>query len=418
MDVINNIKIRSIEEFEYNNKTVLLRLDINSTIDHITKKIKGEKRIDMSLKTIQYLLDNGAKIAIIAHQGDTLDYFNLISMEEHAEKLSNKLGIKVKYIDDVCGPFALESVKNLKKGEIILLGNLRYLTEEVSTFESVVNITPDEMIHTWLVRMLAPIFDIYINEAFSAAHRNSPSMVAFQELLPTAGGFLLLNEIEALTKVMTHPKNPSIFVLGGLKISDAFGMMKTVLENGSCDKVLSGGVVGHIMLIAAGYNIGEENIKFIKERGLQKFIEPATEYLSSFTDKILYPIDLAYNSNNLRMECDIKHIVTNTTTMDIGKKTIEIYKDEILNAGTIFVNGPMGVYENSLFNEGTREIWNAISNAKGYSVIGGGDTISAAQSFINLDSIGYVCTAGGAMVNFLSGKELPLIKAMIKASVN
>lgn len=408
------VNIKSIMDMDYFNKTVLLRLDINTTIDPITKKIKSEKRIDMSLPTIQYLLDKGAKIAMIAHQGDTLDYFNLISMEEHAEKLSQKLGKKVEYIDDVCGPAALSAVKNLKTGDMVLLGNLRYLTEEVSTFESAVKMTSEEMTNTWLVSKLAPLCDIYVNEAFSAAHRNSPSMVAFQEVLPTAGGFLLFNEIEALTNVMTNPQKPSVFVLGGLKISDAFGMMKTVLENGSCDKVLSGGVTANIMLIAAGYDIGEANVKFIEDRGLDKFIEPAKEYLSKFKDKILYPVDLAYENNNERCECNVGNIV-NKPSIDIGQKTIELYRNEIMNAGTIFVNGPMGVYENDLFEDGTKEIWHAVSNAKGYSVIGGGDTISAAQKYIDLKDVSYVCTAGGAMVNFLSGKEMPLIKAMKKA---
>ncbi|HHW31744.1 MAG TPA: phosphoglycerate kinase [Clostridiaceae bacterium] len=408
--------IRPLEALDYAGKTVLLRVDINSPIDPVTKKIVNENRIRMSIPTIKYLLDQGAKLAIIAHQGDTLDYQNLMPMEEHAQKLSALLEITVKYIDDVCGPSAQEAVKSLKPGEAVLLGNLRYLTEEISTFEDSVKLKPEEMLNTYLVRSLAPIVDCYVNDAFAAAHRNSPSMVAFQEILPTAGGKLLMNEIEALTKVMETPEKPSVFVLGGAKISDAFGMMKQVLENGTADKILAGGVTGEVMLMAEGISIGAKKEKFIKDRSLDVFIAPAKEYLNDYPGKIIVPVDLAYEKDGQRHEIPVSDLPVDEMFMDIGSKTIELFKEAILSAGTIFVNGPMGVYENKLFEKGTREIWNAIAEAKGYSVIGGGDTVSAASRFIDTKKINYVCTAGGAMVRFLSGKKLPLIEAMRKAS--
>lgn len=409
------IKMNSIDQFNYQGKTVLLRLDINSPIDPVTKKIVNENRINQSLPTLRYLIDQGAKIAIIAHQGDTLDYQNLIPMNEHAEILSKKLGREVKYIDDVCGPAAQNAIKNLKNGELVLLGNLRYLTEEVSTFENDVKLEPAEMLNTYLVRNIAPLVDAYVNDAFSAAHRNSPSMVAFQEILPTAAGLLMFKEISALTKVMENPIKPSVFVLGGLKISDAFGMMKTVLENGTADKILTCGVTGHIMLKAKGYDIGKVNDDFINSRSLDVFIKPAKEYLEKYGDKILMPVDLAYEKDGKRVEISIEELPINCMFMDIGHKTIEKFQEIINEAGTIFVNGPAGVYENKIFEDGTKAIWSSIADAKGYSVIGGGDTVSAAQRFIDTNKIDYVCTAGGAMVRFLSGKKLPLIKAMEKA---
>lgn len=406
------MKIRNFKEFTYENKRVLLRLDINSPIDPKTKKIVNENRIEKSLPTLKYLLDHKAKVAIIAHQGDTLDYQNLISLEEHAQKLSEKLKIKVEYIDDVCGPAAKEKVKSLKPGEVILLGNLRYLTEEVSTFENVVKLTPKEMLNTYLVRNLAPLFDFYINEAFAAAHRNAPSMVAFQELLPSAAGDLFFKEVEALNRVMQNPQRPCVFILGGAKISDAFGMMKQVLENGSADKILAGGVTGNVMLVAAGYDIGKGNMKFLKDRSLDAFIQPAKEYLEKYSNKILYPIDLAYENNGKREEIAIQKLPIDVSTMDIGRKTVEKYKNVIANAGTIFMNGPAGVYENALFEYGTKEIAQALAQSKGYSLIGGGDTVTAIGKYINLKDIDYICTAGGAMVRYLSGVKLPLIEAM------
>ena len=412
---VKTTKIRSMDEFNYKGKTVILRVDVNSPIDPVTKKIVSENRIKKSIPTIKYLLERGAKLAIIAHQGDTLDYQNLIPMAEHAEKLSKYLGEEIKYIDDVCGLSAQEAVKNLKAGEAVLLGNLRYLCEEISTFEDAVKLEPQEMLNTYLIRSLAPLADYYVNDAFAAAHRNAPSMVAFQEVLPTAAGILFMNEISALSKLMESPEKPSIFVLGGLKISDAFGMMKQVLENGSADRILTCGVTGQIMLMAKGYDLGSKNAKFIKDKSLEVFIKPAKEYLENYPDKIIYPVDLAYEKDGVRAEIGIDKLPVEEMYLDIGSETIEIYKKEIAKAGTIFVNGPAGVYENKMFEDGTKGIWNAIADAPGYSVIGGGDTVSAAQKFIDTSKINYVCTAGGAMVRFLSGVKIVLVEAMKNA---
>lgn len=416
MEVRSISGIRTLESFDYNDKTVLLRVDINSPIDPVTKKIINDNRIRMSIPTIKYILDQKGKLAIIAHQGDTLDYHNLIPMAEHADKLSALLGVNVDYIDDVAGPAAQQAVKDLKPGEAVLLGNLRYYSEEISTFEDAVKLKPEEMLQTYLVRNLAPLVDYYVNDAFAAAHRNAPSMVAFQEILPTAGGILLMNEIDALTKVMTMPEKPSVFVLGGAKISDAFEMMKQVLANGTADKILACGITGEIMLMAQGISIGEKKEKYIRDRSLDVFIALAREYLKDYPNKIIVPLDLAYEKDGKRSEVMVNQLPIDEMFMDIGTRTIELFKDILENAGTIFVNGPAGVYENSLFEKGTKEIWESIANADGYSVIGGGDTVSAAARFIDTTKINYVCTAGGAMVRFLSGKKLPLIEAMLKAS--
>ena len=405
--------MKSLESYDYQGKAVLLRVDVNSPIDPQTRKIVNENRIKKSIPTIRYLLEHGAKLAIIAHQGDTLDYQNLIPMAEHAEKLGQHLGQPIAYIDDVCGLAAVAKVKALKPGEVIFLGNLRYLTEEVSGFEKEVKLTAKEMLDTWLVRTLAPLFDVYVNDAFAAAHRNAPSMVAFQELLPTAGGFLLYNEYEALYKVMNGAAKPAVFVLGGAKISDAFGMMKQVLQNGTADKILTCGVTGVVMLLAQGYKVGAAYEQFLKDKDLMVFVEPAREYLRDFPSRIEVPSDLAYAVNDQRTITGLAGLPMDTAMfLDIGPDTMARYDQILQAAGTIFVNGPAGVYENPLFEDGTRELWRSIARAPGYSVIGGGDTVSAASRFIDLKDIKYVCTAGGAMVRFLSGKKLPLIEAM------
>ena len=415
METPGKPRIRSIEEFEYRGKTVLLRVDINSPIDPQTKKIVNENRLTMSLPTIEYLLQKGAKVAMIAHQGDTLDYQNLIPMAEHAEKLSQKLGVPVAYLDDVAGPAAQAAVKSLQSGQIVLLGNLRYLAEEISSFENVVKLQPEEMLDTFLVLHLAPLADYYVNDAFAAAHRSAPSMVAFQEVLPSAAGFLFFNEISALTKVLEGPERPAVFILGGLKISDAYGMMEQVLKKGTADRILACGVTGMVMLMAKGYQLGKTAEKFLKERSLDAFLGQSEEYLRAYPDKLVLPLDLAYEKDGARAEVGIEDLPVDAMFPDIGRKTIAVFRQEIERAGTIFVNGPAGVYENPLFAEGTRELWTAIAAAKGYSVIGGGDSVSATHKFVDPQQINYICTAGGAMVRFLSGDKLPLIAAMEKA---
>ncbi|HOK81696.1 MAG: phosphoglycerate kinase [Clostridiales bacterium] len=403
--------IKNIIGVDVRGKRVLFRPDINSPVDK-EGNIVNDNRLVQTAPTVKYLLDGGAKLAIIAHQGDTLDYQNLMPLAAHAKRLSELSGYNIEYIDDVCGDAAVQKVKELKEGEAVLLGNLRYLTEEVSTFEKDVKLTAEEMKSTWLVRRLAPLFDIYVNEAFSAAHRNAPSMVCFQKLMPSYAGPLFFREYEALYKVMHGAQRPVTFVLGGAKISDAFGMMDKVLAEGSADHILACGVTGIIMLIAKGKKIGKAYEKWLADRDLMVFVKQAEELLAKFGDRYILPVDFACEKDGKRIEVSADEFpIDDAMFLDIGHKTVEIFRDYIKKAGTVFVNGPAGVYENPLFEYGTREIWRAFTETKAYTVIGGGDTVSAASRFIDLGKVGYVCTAGGAMVRFLSGKKLPLIEA-------
>lgn len=409
------IGIKSIIGVDVKGKTVLFRPDINSPIDS-SGKIVNRNRLEKTVPTLKYLSDGGAKIAIIAHQGDTLDYQNLIPMREHAEILSELSGVKVDYIDDVAGDAAIAAIRNLREGEAILLGNLRYLTEEVSTFEKDVKLTPQQMLNTYLVRRLGGEADIYVNDAFSAAHRNAPSMVAFEELMPSYAGPLFFKEYEALWRVMNCAEKPVVFVLGGAKISDAFGMMGKVLKDGVADKILTMGVTGVVMRLAEGKKIGKLYEKWLSDHDLTVFVDQAKELLRDYKDKFILPVDFAVEGNGVRKEVNLDELpLDDKMFLDIGENSIAAFESAIAEAGTIFVNGPAGVYENPIFAEGTRRVWKAVASAKGYSVIGGGDTVTAASKFVNVADIDYVCTAGGAMVRFLSGKTLPLIRAMSKA---
>ena len=193
-------------------------------------------------------------------------------------------------------------------------------------------------------------------------------------------------------------------------------MMQQVLESGTADQILACGITGEIMLLAKGYKLGDAKEQFLKDRDLLTFVPQAESYLLDYGDKILHPLDLAFETNGALQEIGIDDLPAEHLYMDIGTATIAAFEKAISEAKTLFVNGPPGVYENPLFETGTQAIWNAIAKAPGYSVIGGGDTVTAATRYVDLDKINYVCTAGGAMVRYLSGKKLPLIAAMEKAS--
>ena len=407
--------IKSIIGVDVRGKRVLFRPDINSPID-ADHHIVSTNRLQKTVPTLKYLIEGGAKVAIIAHQGDTLDYQNLIPLEEHARILGDMCGVDIRYIDDVCGDAAVQAVRSLGDGEVVLLGNLRYLTEEVSTFEKDVKLTAEQMANTYLVRRLAPLFDIYVNDAFSAAHRNAPSMVAFERLMPSYAGPLFFKEYEALYNVMHGAKKPCVFVLGGAKISDAFGMMNQVLKNGTADRILACGVTGVVMLLAKGMRVGAKYEKWLADHDLMVFVEQAKGLLADYADRFVLPVDLAIERDGARVEVSVGDLpLDDAMFLDIGAGTIEIFRDAIYSAGTVFVNGPAGVYEQPIFADGTAAVWTALAETEAYTVIGGGDTVSAAGKFIDTSRINYVCTAGGAMVRFLSGKTLPLIEAMRNA---
>jgi phosphoglycerate kinase len=407
-------EIASLDEFEVAGKRVLVRLDINSPLDPVSGEIVNENRIDRSLPTIRDLADAGARVAILAHQGDTLDYENFGSLRQHAAKLAEKLARPVSFVDDCAGPAARARIGQLHDGEILLLENVRIYSEEMTTFESTVKLTPEEMTGTYLVRNLAPLFDLYVNDAFASAHRNAPSLQGFPEVLPSAGGRLLIQELAMLESVADAPARPCVFVLGGLKISDAFAMLERALSEATADVVLTSGVTGEIMLIASGFELGPEVERFIADRALDGFIPMARRLLELFPDSILVPSDVAVERAGERFEVAVTELPVDELLIDIGTETISRYQGIIGEAATIFVNGPPGVYEHPAGSEGTSRLWAAVAAAPGLTVIGGGDTVSSAGRFIDLADIDYVSTGGGALIRYLSGQRLPLLEAMAR----
>ena len=403
--------IASIDDLEVAGKRILLRVDINSPIDPGTGRIADENRIDQSLPTITYLSDHGARLVIMAHQGDTLDYHNLVGLAQHAELLATKLKRPVGFVDDVAGPAARDRIKALGDGEILLLDNLRYLTEEVSTFERDVKLTPEAMAQTYLVRNLAPLFDAYVNDAYAAAHRASPSMTAFQRLMPSAAGRLLFAELSAVGRLIKDPARPAVFVLGGLKVSDGFAVMGRVLGDGLADLILTTGVVGEIMLMAVGVDLGAPTTNFIGDRDLTRYVAVSRDLLAQYRDRIALPSDVAGLVDGQRREVSIAGLPVDWMLLDIGSETIAAYEKEIAAAGTVFVNGPAGAYEKAGVDLGTRRLWEAVANTKATTLVGGGDTVASAHRFVDTTKIDHVSTGGGALIRHVAGNKLPLLEA-------
>ena len=211
---------------------------------------------------------------------------------------------------------------------------------------------------------------------------------------------------------MEAPKRPCVFILGGAKISDAFQMMETVLSRGVADRILTGGLVANIFLIALGNDIGQGSYDFIAASNYTEFFPKAKALYEAYGEKIVLPVDLSWVKDGQRQEANLGGIPADMAAVDIGSKTAARYRDEIMNAKTVFVNGPMGVFEKPESELGTKMVWQALADTEGFSVLGGGDSITATEKYGLTDKMGYICTGGGALIRFLSGEELPVVKAL------
>jgi len=286
------------------------------------------------------------------------------------------------------------------------------VAEEQTLFELKLKLTHEQQAKTLLVEKLAPLADLYLCDAFAAAHRDQPSLCGFEQVLPSAMGRLFEKEYCVISGLMEAPERPCVFVLGGAKISDAFMMMQTVLSGGVADKVLTGGLVGNILLAAKGEEIGANSRAFIEKSGYSGFIETAKDLLVQYGDKIVLPLDGAWAESGQRQEAVVGSIPADAGLTDIGSKTAELYQQIIRNSKTVFVNGPMGVFEQLETELGTKAVWDALGDTDAYTVVGGGDSITATTKYGKTEQINYICTGGGALIRFLTGEELPVVKAL------
>jgi phosphoglycerate kinase len=402
-------KYLTLDNVKVKDKVVLIRVDFNSPIDPKTKKVLDDTRIRASGETtIKELAEKGAKVVILAHQGRKGDP-DFIPLKQHTEILSKIIGKPVKYVDDLFGEKAQKTIKELKSGEILVLENVRTFAGE--TKEG----TPEEHAKTDFVKALAPLADLFVDDAFSAAHRAHVSMVGFTAVLPSVAGRIMERELKSLSKVLENPEKPCVYVLGGAKGDDSLEISKYVLDNGIADYVLTGGVVGQLYLAAKGFDLGAPNMKFLKEKELMDLVPGIKELILKYPNKIKVPADVAVEVNKKRKEVLVEKLPTEYVMFDIGTKTVEEYVKIIKNAKSIVVSGPMGVFENSEFLYGTKRTFEEIANSHAFSLAGGGHTIAALHELGLSSKISYISTAGGALIEYLMGKKLPGVVALEKA---
>ncbi|MGI6117037.1 MAG: phosphoglycerate kinase [Bilifractor sp.] len=404
--------IRTLDDVDVKGKTVLCRVDINQPVDRETNTLKSTTRIEKCVPTIRELSDKGAKVVLMAHQGSDIEYKNYYTLEPHSKVISKLLGKEIMFIEDVCGPAAIEKIKSLKNGDVLLLDNVRFMAEEQTLFEKKLRLTHEQQAQTLVVRKLAPLGDFYVCDAFAAAHRDQPTLCGFEEVLPSAMGRLFEKEYVVLSQLMESPERPCTFVLGGAKIADAFLMMESVLSGGAADRILAGGVVANVLLIAKGEKIGQGSYDFIVKSNYEEFFEKAKGLLDKYGDKIILPTDLSWVENGVRKEAEIGSIPESIGAIDIGSKTAATYQDLIRSSKTVFVNGPMGIFEEEPSELGTKMVWEALGDTPAFTVVGGGDSITATTKYQKTDQISYICTGGGALIRFLTGEELPVVHAL------
>ncbi|MBC7128899.1 MAG: phosphoglycerate kinase [Thermoplasmatales archaeon] len=351
-----------MKDFDFSEKSVILRLDLNSPLDPKTLKIIDKWRIEKAIPTILELKEKKAKQIIIAHQGRPGEW-DFTDLKEHANEIEKIIKENVNFVDDIYGEKAIDEIKKMKKGDIILLDNVRKIKEEMDKK------TPEEHAKSEFIRKLSPLADAFVNDAFASAHRSHCSLVGFIPVLPSFAGLLMEKEVEMIGKMLNFAERPRVFVFGGNK-EDKIEMIKSLIDRKIADKVIIGGALGNA---------------FLKDVSLRKIAE----------GKIVYPVD-------------------SVEDRDIGEKTIDIFEEEISRANSIFLGGPMGVFEEEKYRKGTEKIFKAIANSGAFTLAGGGHTVAAIRMLGLENKFSYVSTGGGAMERFLMGKDLPVIEALIK----
>jgi phosphoglycerate kinase len=399
----------TLDDFDVRGRRVLLRIDVNSPVDERTLRLVDGSKIRSSVPTLRELLDRGAKVAILAHQGRPGDY-DFIPLNEHAAFLSQYLGRRVKYIDDLFGSHALKAIGNLGEGEAILLKNVRDFSEEQAKK------SPEEHAESPLVRRLAPAFNLFVNDAFGSSHRSHASLVGFTSVLPSAAGRLMEREVKTLTRVFQTPSRPSTFIFGGTKFADALPVVERLADRETVDNVLVAGLAGYAFLSALGNRVGAKTEQLMSKDLTTEVVASAKALFEKHREKILLPLDAAIDLDGKRHECVIDDIPADASAKDIGTRTLEEFRRIILGSKTVFLSGPPGLFEKEEFSKGTRELFNAIVDSEAFSVIGGGHSSAAAVKFEVMDRISYVSTGGGALERLMMGKQMPVVEALRASS--
>lgn len=383
-----------MDDFDFLGKTVFVRPDLNCPFDEAAKKIEKSERVVAHAKTIKELSEKGARVVVFAHQGRKGDP-DFIHLDQHAKLLSSEIGKMVLFVDDVCGEKAKAAIKSAKNGDIVLLDNVRFIDDETKYEKTGTSA---------LTSSLSGLYDYFVLDAFSVAHRAHSSVVGFREK-PAIAGRVLQGELEALSK-FRKPKRPFIAVFGGSKPDDSLGIAENWLASGKVGKILAGGVLGNLLILASGVELGA-SLSFLQGKKALDFLPKAKELLQKYPKKIVFPKDVMVDRGGVPKRVTIGRLPSEFPILDIGPKTSAAFAKKIANAKTILINGPMGVYEKEQFADGTKSVLAAITSSGAYSLAGGGHTISAIDKYSSRGKFGYVSLSGKALIEYLSGSKLP-----------
>lgn len=401
----------TLDDFNLENKTVLLRVDFNMPLDKNTLDILDTTRIERALPTIKELIQKQAKTIILAHQGRQGSW-DFIPLDRHAKALGDLLGKEVKYVNDIYRENAKNAIKNMQNGDVLFLGNVRAFSGETEKK------SPEEHAQSELVQNLYPLADLFVNDAFAAAHRSQCSLIGFTAVLPSCAGRLMEKELETLGEIIEDPEKPSVFLFGGAKFSDVIVTIERLLENKTADKIILTGLPANAFLKAEGVNLGDKNEEMLAKEGTPENYDEIKKLLAKYKDSIYLPLDFAQQENTARSEIDVSELPTNYNLYDIGEKTIENYKNILSDAKTVFLSGPCGVFENPAFMKGTKEIFTFVANSDVFSIVGGGHTVAAVEQLGLDNKISYISTGGGSLEKFMMGEKLPVVEALKKAKQN
>ncbi len=384
---------KTVRDIDLKGKRVLMRVDFN--VPMADGKVTDDKRIRASLPTIQYVLEQGASLILMSHLGRPKGPAPQFSLKPVAEVLSQLLGRPVKMAPDCVGPEVEKMAGELQPGEVLMLENTRFHPgEEKNDLD--------------LARQMAALGDVYVNDAFGSAHRAHASTEGVARFLPAVAGFLMEQELEYLSRATSNPEHPYVAILGGAKISDKIRVVENLMAK--CDTLIIGGGMANTFLAAKGYNMQESLVE-------AEALDMARGLLEKAGEKIILPVDVvvadAFSAEANSQVVDVDQIPAGWRAMDVGPKTLDLYKAALQGARLIVWNGPVGVFEFPKFAEGTFALARMLAESGATTVIGGGDSASAVKKAGVAKQMTHVSTGGGASLEFLEGRELPGVAALL-----
>ncbi|WP_319755763.1 phosphoglycerate kinase [uncultured Sphaerochaeta sp.] len=390
--------LNTIRECDFSGKKALIRVDFNVPIKDGV--VTDDTRIRAALPTLKYLLDNGASLVVMSHRGRPKGKKNPeFSMAPIAKRFSELLGKDVQLASDVIGEEVAGQVASMKAGDVLLLENVRFYSEEEGN-------DPD------FAKNLASLGDVYVNDAFGTAHRAHASTEGVSHYLPSYAGFLIEKEVKFMAPLLSNPEKPFVAIIGGSKVSSKISVLESLVR--TCDTIVIGGGMAYTFLSVQGHTIGKSLVE-------EEYKDVASSFLAKAKEKgvqVILPVDhlcgAEFKEDAEAVSVDSTDIPENLIGMDIGPKTISMIVDAVTKAKSVVWNGPMGVFEFDAFAEGTLTVAKALAESQATSVVGGGDSVAAINKFDLADKISHVSTGGGASLEFLEGKVLPGIKALEK----